>query len=64
MEPLIFLKKNINVSLNPTKTHNPQTNNIFANIKKALSKNIKIPNPYNGADIPIIIVPNSIFNHI
>ena len=59
-DPLIFLAKNINVSLTPTKMNNPQINNKFPNIKNALSKKNKTPNPYKTEDIIKMTVPSSI----
>ena len=56
----ICLAKNINVSLKPAKTQTPQKNNIFDKTKNALSKNIKMPKPYNNADIVTITNPRPI----
>lgn len=58
--PLIFLAKKLNVSLVPAKVNKPIMNNMFANNKNALSKNIIIPTPYNTEDTTTTTVPISI----
>ena len=58
---LICRAKNIKVSEKPANTQIPQKNKIFANIKNARSKNIRMPKPYKSAEIETTINPRPIF---